>query len=51
MATTTTKKMSELDYNSKLTRYQQLEARKAALEKKLNEKYEQLHEICQKVCC
>jgi hypothetical protein len=33
----------------KTSRYQQLVQKKAALEKKLNEKYEQLHQLCQKV--
>ncbi|CRK95905.1 CLUMA_CG009351, isoform A [Clunio marinus] len=43
----TTTKMSE-DLQSQTSRYQQLQQRKEALEKKLNEKYEQLHQICQK---
>ena len=45
---TTTKSMNE-DLQNQSTRYQQLKQRKEALEKKLNEKYEQLHQICQKV--
>jgi flagellar capping protein FliD len=44
----TTTKMSE-ELQSQSSRYQQLKQRKDALEKKLNEKYEQLHQICQKV--
>lgn len=43
--TTTTTTMTE----DQTHRYQQLKQRKEALEKKLNEKYEQLHQICQKV--
>lgn len=46
--TTTTKTMSE-ELQSQSSRYQQLKQRKEALEKKLNEKYEQLHQICQNV--
>lgn len=45
---TTTKTMSE-ELQSQSSRYQQLKQRKESLEKKLNEKYEQLHQICQKV--
>lgn len=37
------------ELQSQTTRYQQLKQRKEALEKKLNEKYEQLHQICQTV--
>lgn len=37
------------DLQSPSSRYQQLKLRKEALEKKLNEKYEQLHQICQNV--
>lgn len=37
------------DLQSQSSRYQQLKQRKDALEKSLNEKYEQLHQICQKV--
>jgi flagellar capping protein FliD len=44
----TTTKMSE-ELQSQSSRYQQLKQKKEALEKKLNEKYEQLHQICQKV--
>lgn len=33
----------------KTNRYQSLVQKKAALEKRLNEKYEQLHQLCQKV--
>lgn len=40
--------MSE-ELQSQSSRYQQLKQRKEALEKKLNEKYEQLHQICQTV--
>lgn len=40
--------MSE-ELQSQSSRYQQLKQKKEALEKKLNEKYEQLHQICQKV--
>jgi flagellar capping protein FliD len=47
-AITTTKGMSE-DLQNQSTRYQDLKKRKDALEKKLNEKYEQLHQLCQKV--
>lgn len=43
--TTTTAKSSEDQAN----RYLLLKQRKEALDKKLNEKYEQLHQICQKV--
>lgn len=47
-AITTTKGMSE-DLQNQSTRYQDLKKRKDALEKRLNEKYEQLHQLCQKV--
>lgn len=47
MSTITTTKSEELQSQS--SRYQQLKLRKDALEKKLNEKYEQLHQICQNV--
>lgn len=40
--------MSE-ELQSQSSRYQQLKQRKEVLEKKLNEKYEQLHQICQTV--
>lgn len=46
--TTTTTKSDEL-LEDKNSRYQQLVQKKAALEKRLNEKYEQLHQLCQKV--
>jgi hypothetical protein len=46
--TTTTTKSEEL-HEEKTSRYQQLVQKKAALEKQLNEKYEQLHQLCQKV--
>ncbi|KAG5677545.1 hypothetical protein PVAND_007297 [Polypedilum vanderplanki] len=47
--TTTTKSMKNEEFNGdKANRYQQLVQKKAALEKKLNEKYEQLHQLCQK---
>lgn len=45
---TTTKSTNE-ELQNQSTRYQQLKQRKEALEKKLNEKYEQLHQICQNV--
>jgi ABC-type Zn2+ transport system substrate-binding protein/surface adhesin len=45
---TGTKKSEELRAD-KTARYQQLVQKKSALEKKLNEKYEQLHQLCQKV--
>jgi phosphoenolpyruvate synthase/pyruvate phosphate dikinase len=50
-AITTTKGMSEdlQSPSTTATRYQDLKKRKEALEKKLNEKYEQLHQLCQKV--
>lgn len=47
ISTTTTK--SEELHEDKTNRYQQLVQKKAALEKRLNEKYEQLHQLCQKV--
>lgn len=47
---TTTTKSEEL-HEEKTSRYQQLVQKKAALEKQLNEKYEQLHQLCQKVNC
>lgn len=45
----TTTKAEDL-HESKISRYQSLVQKKAALEKSLNEKYEQLHQLCQKVC-
>lgn len=50
--TTTSSKSMKSDelHEAKSCRYQQLVQKKAALEKKLNEKYEQLHQLCQKVC-
>lgn len=51
ITTTTTTKSEELHEGSKGgSRYQLLIQKKAALEKRLNEKYEQLHQLCQKVC-
>jgi hypothetical protein len=48
--TTTTKSEELRSEGSKSSRYQLLIQKKAALEKRLNEKYEQLHQLCQKVC-
>jgi peptidoglycan hydrolase CwlO-like protein len=44
----TTTKTEDL-HEDKSSRYHQLVQKKASLEKKLNEKYEQLHQLCQKV--
>lgn len=50
MSTSITKtKSTEALREDKSSRYQSLVQKKAALEKRLNEKYEQLHVICQKV--
>lgn len=45
IATTKTEELHE----SKTSRYQLLVLKKAALEKSLNEKYDQLHQLCKKV--
>lgn len=45
----TTTKSTEGLREDKTNRYQSLVQKKAALEKRLNEKYEQLHQLCQKV--
>ena len=45
---TTTKSVEGLR-EDKISRYQSLVQKRASLEKRLNEKYEQLHQLCQKV--
>lgn len=45
----TTTKSTEGLREDKTNRYQSLVQKKASLEKRLNEKYEQLHQLCQKV--
>lgn len=47
--TKTTSSSGTKSVEDQAARYQQLKLRKDALEKKLNEKYELLHQICQKV--
>lgn len=49
ITTTNTPNSGSKSTEDQASRYQQLKLRKDALEKKLNEKYELLHQICQKV--
>jgi hypothetical protein len=49
MSTSITTKNTEGLREDKTNRYQSLVQKKATLEKRLNEKYEQLHQLCQKV--